>query len=112
MTNQSNYDWGKPKPEPTTPAGAGCSWVRCGKCSGTGLYVQAVVNGQPYSATGLDCWGCNGRGWKIRKARRVRCPECGNLVHKLADGTLEPHHGPLYQKGDYMDSDPCPNGGS
>jgi DnaJ-class molecular chaperone len=91
MSNVGNHDWAKPRPKPTQPLADGHSWVRCGKCNATGLYVMEVRNGRPYSRTGTVCWSCDGGGWKIRKPRRVRCPACNILTHKTAAGGVEPH---------------------
>ncbi len=35
----------------------------CSKCNGTGFYCTHMHNGRPQSATGFDCWKCNGSGW-------------------------------------------------
>ena len=49
----------------------------CGKCGGTGFYCNGVVNGNPTSNTGFDCYSCHGTGWIIPKPRPKTCPVCG-----------------------------------
>lgn len=87
----NNQDWGKPKPKPDVAVPPGHQLVTCSKCSGTGLYVMAVIDGRPWSATGTTCWSCGGTGWKVRKPRRKRCPRCRALCNVTSDGKVEPH---------------------
>lgn len=51
----------------------------CPKCSGSGFFCLGVVNGEPQSNTGFDCYKCHGTGWVTPAPRRQRCPKCGLL---------------------------------
>lgn len=108
-------NWSNPKPKPRQHLDSGYTWVKCGRCGGCGIYAQAVVNGQPWSPTGTQCWGCGGLGWKARKLRRQRCPHCQALVY-FQDGQSEPHGNWKLQPGNtdhpegYYAEEPCTGG--
>ncbi|EFJ38135.1 hypothetical protein SELMODRAFT_437654 [Selaginella moellendorffii] len=47
--------------------------VQCLTCSGTGLYVESILESQGIIAK-VRCLGCGGAG-------RIMCPQCGGRCH-------------------------------
>lgn len=105
MAGQSTYTWATIKPKPGNKLSDGHSYRICNKCGGNGLYVMAVINEQPWSATGTKCWSCQGTGWKVVKPRRRRCPKCGFLVEFENGATVD--HEYISQVGDTFEHVKC-----
>jgi len=100
----ANYEWAQPKPKPENiPDGKTAS--RCSKCNGNGRYVMAVVNGQPWSATGTTCYACGGKGWIIKRKpiQKVLCLRCGQRIRK----DWFEHHTVVVPSGDGFERVEC-----
>lgn len=89
--NTSTYEWAKQLPKPQAPEGF--TVALCGKCSGNGKYVMAVINGAPWSATGTTCYNCHGKGWIIRRKpqKKAICPVCGIRQPVDENGNIKEH---------------------
>lgn len=105
----TNYEWAAPKPKPTNMVIPSDSYLaRCGKCGGNGKYVMAVINGQPWSATGTQCFGCGGAGWVVKRkpAKKATCPICGIRQPLDENGDIVTH-GYIEQVGDSFEMVMC-----